>query len=158
MADFPVPVGPTNKVGTSCVRRASRKYFWRAVSCVEMISSEGWWDKHKTSTSGGASKNNSTNKQQNTNQLCFKCCLTTSKLWLLASRYVVCSSVSIRSPCTHNKNESRSSRSSQAMAPSPANYKQLLHGKISEKVITQIIDLHPASLRTWNWYWGWCQL
>ena len=39
MADFPVPVGPMKRVGTSWVRKRCRKYSWRAVSAVSMIKS-----------------------------------------------------------------------------------------------------------------------
>ena len=39
MADFPVPVGPMKRVGTSWVRNRCRKYSWRAVSAVSMIKS-----------------------------------------------------------------------------------------------------------------------
>lgn len=39
MADFPVPVGPTNSRGQSCIRNRSRKYFCFSVSTVWIISS-----------------------------------------------------------------------------------------------------------------------
>lgn len=39
MADFPVPVGPTNKQETSCDRKSSRKKFCLAVSAVGIIRS-----------------------------------------------------------------------------------------------------------------------
>lgn len=39
MADFPVPVGPTNSRGQSCIRNRSKKYFCFSVSTVWIISS-----------------------------------------------------------------------------------------------------------------------
>lgn len=39
MADLPVPVGPTNSRGRSCIRNRSRKYFCFSVSTVWIISS-----------------------------------------------------------------------------------------------------------------------
>jgi len=42
MADFPVPVGPTNRQEISWDRYKSRKNFCLAVSAVGIIKSLGW--------------------------------------------------------------------------------------------------------------------
>ena len=47
IAVFPVPVGPTNNNGFSWERKVSRKYFWRTVSVVEMMTSCGYKKVHR---------------------------------------------------------------------------------------------------------------